>query len=204
MNVIDANAIRRALSASDDEASAAARGFAARAEREHLIDVAYASYDSPFGSGIVATTERGIVCVALPNLPVDDLLERLAMTVSPRILEAPARVDRARRELDEYFTGRRREFDLQLDWRLVTPGFYTRVLEATSRLPFGVTSTYGEIAAEAGNPRAYRAAGSALGHNPLPLVIPCHRILRSGGDVGHYGGGRAMKETLLRHEGALA
>lgn len=186
-----------------EDAEAAAARLTERAEAEGLVDVAYATYDSPVGTGIVAATERGLVSVGLPNHDLEDLLERLAVTISPRVLEAPARLDTARRELDQYFAGSRREFDLELDWRMITPGFYARVLRATSRLPFGATSTYGEIASEAGNPRAYRAAGTALGNNPLPLVIPCHRIVRTGGDIGNYGGGRPMKEFLLRHERAL-
>ena len=141
--------------------------------------------------------------VALPNEGARRPLERLAADVSPRILELPGRLDEARRELDEYFAGRRREFDLELDWRLVRPGFYGRVLRETAKLPFGVTTSYGEIAARAGNPRAYRAAGTALGHNPIPLVVPCHRVLRAGGELGDYGGGPEMKEFLLRLEGAI-
>lgn len=204
MTATDANTIRAALGAGVvEDAAAAATRLTERAEAERLVDVAYATYDSPLGTGVVAATERGLVSVGLPSQDLDGVLERLATVVSPRVLELPARLDPARRELDEYFAGRRREFDLELDWRLITPGFYTRVLKATAQLPFGATSTYGEIATEAGNARAYRAAGSALGHNPLPIVIPCHRILRTGGDVGHYAGGRAMKEFLLRHEGAL-
>jgi methylated-DNA-[protein]-cysteine S-methyltransferase len=185
------------------EAEGAARRLAERAEREGLADVAYATYESPLGTGAVAATDRGVVAISLPNRPVEDLLAELSEELSPRVLELPARLDGARRELDEYFAGRRRRFEMPLDWRLVHPGFYSRVLHATAKLPFGVTSTYGEIAAEAGNPRAYRAAGSALGHNPIPLVVPCHRVLRAGGDVGQYGGGREMKEFLLRLEGAI-
>ena len=205
MSGTDWKTIKRVLGAGVAEPAArASTRVAERAEREGLVDVAYARFDSPFGAGTIAATERGVVSVGLPNRPLDELLDQLAGAISPRVLEAPARLDAARRELDEYFAGRRREFDLALDWRLITPGFYTKVLKATSRLPFGATSTYAEIAAEAGNPRAYRAAGSALGHNPLPLLIPCHRILRAGGDVGGYAGGPSVKEFLLDHENALA
>lgn len=204
MSRTDSKTITRTLAdgLAADAAAAAAR-FAVYAGQEGLVDVAYATSESPFGTGAVAATPKGLVSVGLPNRSLDDLLAELSDAISPRLLEAPARLDAVLRELDEYFAGRRRRFDVALDWRLVTPGFYTRVLKATAQLPFGTTSTYGEIASEAGNPRAYRAAGSALGHNPLPLVIPCHRILRSGGEVGNYGGGSAMKEALLRHEGAL-
>ena len=187
-----------------EAAEVAVTRVAERAEREGLADVAYAPYDSPLGPGLVAATDRGLVAVALPNRDADDFLTQLAAGVSPRVLELPARLDRARRELDEYFAGRRREFDLGLDWSLVPPGFYGRVLRATARLPYGTTSTYGEMADRAGNPRAYRAAGTALGSNPIPLVVPCHRVLRAGGVLGDYGGGPEMKEFLLRLEGAVS
>ena len=185
------------------EAAAAARRLAQRAAEDDLIDVAYATYESPVGTGAVAATRRGVVAIGLPNRPLEDLLAQLARRISPRVLELPARLDDARRELDEYFSGARREFDLSLDWRLVAPGFGRRVLRATAKLPFGVTSTYAQIAAEAGSPRAHRAAGSALGRNPIPLVVPCHRVLRSGGQIGHYGGGPELKEYLLRLERAI-
>jgi methylated-DNA-[protein]-cysteine S-methyltransferase len=123
--------------------------------------------------------------------------------VSPRVLELPRRLDEARGELEQYFDGSRREFELEIDWRLVRRGFYGRVLRNTAKLPFGVTSTYGEIAARSGNPRAYRAAGTALGTNPIPIVVPCHRVLRTGGAIGDYGGGPEMKRGLLELEGAI-
>ena len=130
------------------------------------------------------------------------MLESLAERISPRLLEAPARLDPVRRELDEYFAGRRREFDLPLDWRL-TGGFTRKVLRETARIPFGETRSYMQMAASAGSPRAHRAAGSALGANPIPIVVPCHRVLRSGGGLGGYGGGLEVKRELLRLEGAL-
>jgi methylated-DNA-[protein]-cysteine S-methyltransferase len=185
------------------EARAAAARFAERALREGLVDVAYASFESPLGTGRVAATERGVVAVSLPSLDQEGFLARLAGEVSPRVLEAPTRLERARRELDEYFEGRRQAFELELDWRLVRPGFYGRVLRATARLPYGVTASYGEIAGLAGNPRAYRAAGTALGSNPIPIVVPCHRVLRAGGQIGDYGGGPEMKRYLLELEGAI-
>ncbi len=205
MSRTDTGTIARALrSGADDAAEAAAARFAKRAEAEGLVDVAYASFETPFGTGAVAATKRGVVSVGLPNRSLDEVLGQLADHVSPRVLESPARLDAVRRELDEYFAGSRHEFDLPLDWGLVVPGFGARVLKATARLPYGATATYGEIATKAGNPRAYRAAGTALGHNPLPLVVPCHRVLRAGGDIGNYGGGRPMKEGLLRLEGSVA
>jgi methylated-DNA-[protein]-cysteine S-methyltransferase len=185
------------------DAAAAAARFAERAEHDDLVQVAYAPYDSPFGPGHVAATRRGIVAIRLPRYSEDAFLEQLAGGVSPRVLELPARLDDARRELDEYFAGERQSFDLPLDWSLVRAGFAGRVLRATAKLPFGSTSTYGEIAARAGNPRAFRAAGTALGSNPIPIVVPCHRVLRAGGLIGDYGGGPEMKEGLLRLEGAL-
>jgi methylated-DNA-[protein]-cysteine S-methyltransferase len=177
--------------------------LAARASEEGLLDVAYATLDTPLGEAAVAATPRGLVRVALPNEGVDGMLSRIADDLSPRILEYPARLDEARRELEEYFEGRRDRFELPLDWRLSHPGFYRRVLRATSRVPFGEVITYGDAAARAGNPRAFRAAGTALGSNPLPIVVPCHRVIRAGGDVGNYGGGPEMKRFLLRLEGAL-
>ena len=201
---IDSRRIGAVLGADTGELAArAAARLAERADAEGLVDVAYASYDSPLGTGHIAATARGLVSIGLPNLEADTFLDQLASGVSPRVLELPARLDGARRELDEYFEGHRREFDLELDWRLVRSQFSSRVLHETAKLPFGATSTYGEVAARAGSPRAYRAAGTALGHNPIPIVVPCHRVLRSGGVLGQYGGGPEMKRFLLRLEGAI-
>jgi methylated-DNA-[protein]-cysteine S-methyltransferase len=172
---------------------------AAAAEAEGLVDVAYARLDSPIGDLLLAATPRGLVRVGFPGEGLDDALARLADRISPRILESPARLDAARRQLEEYFAGRRREFELELDWQL-TRGFRRRVLEATARIPYGEISTYTAMAAAAGSPRAHRAAGSALGSNPLPVVVPCHRVLRLGGALGGYGGGLEVKEALLRLE----
>jgi methylated-DNA-[protein]-cysteine S-methyltransferase len=180
-----------------------AQRLADRAEREGLLDVAYASVDTPLGTGLVAATRRGIVRVALPNERTDDVLSALAERVSPRVLEWPRRLDEARRELEEYFEGRRRDFELALDWRLARDGFSRSVLRATARVPFGRTITYTEAAARAGNPRAQRAAGNALGSNPIPIVVPCHRVIRTGGQLGNYGGGTEMKRFLLQLEGAV-
>jgi methylated-DNA-[protein]-cysteine S-methyltransferase len=177
--------------------------LAKRANGEDLLDVAYAPLDTPLGVATVAATERGLVRVMLPNEDRDQGLERIASEVSPRILEAPGRVDRARRELDEYFAGRRRDFDLEVDLRLLHGEFYRRVLGALAGVGFGQTLTYGEIAALAGNPRAHRAAGTAVGSNPVPIVVPCHRVIRSGGELGNYGGGPEMKRFLLELEGAI-
>jgi len=181
---------------------ASLRRLAERAEAEELLDVAYTSVDSPFGPLLLAATPRGLVRVNLPNYDPEETLEELAAKVSPRVLEAPAKLERARRELDLYFEGRLTEFDLPIDWRL-THGFRGKVQRAIGRIPYGQTRTYSEMARSAGNERAVRAAGTACGHNPIPIFVPCHRVLRSGGGLGGYGGGLPMKEALLRIEGVL-
>lgn len=174
----------------------------ARATEEGLIDVAYTSTDSPFGQLLLARTKRGLVRVGLPNQNPDELLSELAERVSPRVLEAPTELDEVRRELDLYFAGRLDHFDLPLDWRL-SSGFRQRVLRAIDRIPYGQTRSYTEMARKAGNERAVRAAGSACGSNPIPLVVPCHRVLRTSGALGGYGGGLPMKQALLELEGVL-
>jgi len=175
----------------------------ARAETEGLLDVAYTSVDSPLGPLVVAATPQGLVRVSYTDFRGEDqVLEELARRVSPRVLEAPARLDTVRRELDEYFEGRRQGFDVPIDWSYLA-GFTREVLRATARIGFGEVSTYAGVAADAGSPRAVRAAGNALGANPMPLVVPCHRVLRSGGKLGGYTGGVEKKEFLLHLEGAL-
>ena len=177
--------------------------LADRAEAEGLIDVAYTSVDSPLGPLVVAATPEGLVRVSYTEFRgEDEVLEELARRVSPRVLEAPARLDPVRRELDEYFEGRRQDFEVPIDWSYLA-GFTREVLRATARIGFGEVSTYAGVAAEAGSPRAVRAAGNALGANPMPVVVPCHRVLRSGGKLGGYTGGLERKEFLLRLEGAL-
>ena len=176
--------------------------LAERASAEGLLDVAYATTDSPFGSLLLARTPRGLVRIGLPNQDADALLEDLATRVSPRVLEAPAQLDDARRELDLYFEGKLTDFDLALDWQL-SKDFRREVLRAIARIPYGQTRSYTQMASSAGNERAVRAAGTACGTNPIPLVVPCHRVLRSGGALGGYGGGVPMKEGLLRLEGIL-
>jgi methylated-DNA-[protein]-cysteine S-methyltransferase len=181
---------------------ALAQEFLRRAEGEGLLDVAYSEIDSPVGRLLLAATPRGLVRVTFPVEAPERVLEQLASTVSPRILEAPARLDEVRRELDLYFEGRLREFDLPLDWQL-TRGFYRKVLRTTARIPYGQTRSYSAVASRAGSPRAVRATGTALGSNPLPIIVPCHRVLRSGGALGGYGGGIEVKRALLELEGAL-
>jgi methylated-DNA-[protein]-cysteine S-methyltransferase len=178
--------------------------MAVRAERDGLVDVAFTSVPSPFGDLLVAATRRGLVRLAYPNETVDGVLADLAASVSPRVLEAPGRLDEVRRELEEYFVGERHRFDVPVDWTLVMEGFSRRVLQATARVPFGRVTTYGDVARRAGSPRAARAAGNALGSNPIPIVVPCHRVIRSGGELGGYGGGGPERKAfLLRLEGAV-
>jgi methylated-DNA-[protein]-cysteine S-methyltransferase len=184
---------------SRDDAEAAARYFASTA----LADVSYAVVESPVGTLVLAGTERGLVRVAYEdyNGGIDRVLDALAERVSPRILEAPARLDAVRRELDEYFAGTRTAFDLPLDWTLMSK-FGRAVMQATARVGFGSTATYGEVAAQAGNAKASRAAGRALGANPIPIVLPCHRIVGASGKLTGYAGGLHRKQALLALEGA--
>ena len=175
-----------------------------RVAGEGLLDVAYATVDSPLGPLVVAATPRGLVRLAYTGSGGEgEVVEDLAGKLSPRILEAPERLDDVRRELDEYFEGRRADFDVPIDWSL-TRGFTGEVLRQTARIAYGKTSTYAEVAGRAGSPRAVRAAGNALGSNPIPVVVPCHRVLRTGGALGGYTGGVERKEFLLRLEGVLA
>jgi methylated-DNA-[protein]-cysteine S-methyltransferase len=165
-----------------------------------LLDVAYARVDSPLGPLLVAGTERGLVRLAYLSEGEDAVLDALAARLSPRVLEAPERLDPVRRALDEYFEGRRSDVDVPLDWSL-TSGFARRVLQRTARIPVGQTLTYREVAAGAGSPAGSRAAGNALGSNPIPIVVPCHRVVRSGGALGGYTGGVERTVFLLRLEG---
>ena len=184
-----------------DAVAAATARFAILAEP----DVAYAVVDTPIGQVVAANTRRGLACLSYEDHDggLDAVLDRLAAKLSPRILEAPARLDDVRRELDEYFEHRRTTFDLPLDWALVSP-FGRKVLHATANIPFGEVSTYAKVAAEAGSPKATRAAGNALGANPMPIVVPCHRVLHTGRKgIGNYTGGVHRKEALLRLEGVL-
>jgi methylated-DNA-[protein]-cysteine S-methyltransferase len=183
-------------------AAAAARRVSGRIAAEGLADVIYASVDSPFGELLLASTKRGLVRVAFPEEDLDAALERLARRISPRMVEASAPFEPARRELDEYFSGRRRSFELPLDWTLIGP-FGRDVLRVTAAIPYGAALSYGEVAARAGSPRGSRAAGNALGCNPIPIVIPCHRVMRAGGALGGYAGGPQRKRWLLELEGVL-
>jgi len=181
----------------------AAERVAERARRAGLVDVGYAEVDSPVGRLLVAATRGGLVRVAYPEEPVDHVLEELAETISPRVLEDRRITDPVRRDLDAYFEGRLRRFRAAVDWALTHPGFSRRVLEETARIPFGSVATYGELARRAGSPRAARAAGNALHDNPVPIVVPCHRVVPSTGGIGQYGGQEWRKAFLLELEGAL-
>jgi len=172
-----------------------------------LLDVAYVTEDSPLGRLLLASTPRGLARIAYldgedaRSDESDRVLADLATRISPRILEAPPSLDPVRRELDQFFAGTRHVFDIRLDWQL-TRGFARRVLRATARIPYGSVSNYREVAVAAGSPRGYRAAGNALGSNPIPIIVPCHRVLHSGGGLGGYTGGLERKRTLLAIEGA--
>src|SRR5207248_11071674 len=158
-------------------------------------DVAVASVDSPIGELLLAGTDEGLVRVAFENQDFDDVMTELAERVSPRILEAPSRLDAVRRQLDQYFEGRRTGLALPIDFQL-SHGFRRRALGFIAKIPYGQTASYREVADGAGNANAVRAAGSACATNPTPIVVPCHRVLRTGGGLGGYGGGLERKETL--------
>ena len=172
----------------------------ADAGRAGLVDVAYRVVDSPIGPLLLATTDEGLVRVAFESEGHDEVLDELAADVSPRVLRAPARLDPAARELDEYFERRRRAFDLPLDLRLAK-GFRRDVLGTLRTIGYGATMSYGEVAEAAGHPRAMRAVGTACAMNPLPIVIPCHRVIRADGTQGNYAGGPERKHALLSLEG---
>ncbi len=177
------------------------RRLSERFDEEGLLYVAYAQVDSPLGPLTLAASARGLLVVAYPDRPLDTVLEWLAREVSPRVLEAPKRLDPVRRELDEYFEGRLRKFTTKIDWAL-TRGFGKKVLQSTARIPYGEVRTYGQVAESAGSARAVRAAGNGLGSNPMPVVVPCHRVVRTGGGLGGYTGGLERKEALLAIESA--
>ena len=176
--------------------------LAGGAQAAGLLDVAFGSLDSPLGSLLVAVTPRGLVRIAYSGEDEERVLAQLAERVSPRILHAPERTDAVRRELDDYFAGSRRAFAVPVDWSLVR-GFAQDVLRATAKVPFGQVTSYGRVAEAAGSARASRAAGNALGSNPIPIVVPCHRVLHADGGLGGYSGGLERKRYLLELEGSL-
>ncbi len=170
------------------------------AEADGLVDVAWANVDTPVGRLTVAATPLGLVRIGFEG--EEDVLDSLAARLSPRVLELPSRLDTVRRQLDEYFAGRRRAFDLPID-RALSRGFRRDVLIELGRVGYGETVSYGELARRVGHPGASRAVGTAMGTNPIPIVQPCHRVLRTGGALGGYGGGLDVKRALLTLEGAL-
>ncbi len=175
--------------------------LAAAAESAGTLDLAYRTIDTPVGQLLLAATERGLVQVAFASQDHDRVLATLADRISPRILHAPARLDIVAHELDEYFAGRRRTFDVSLD-RQLSSGFRANVLAHLPDIPYGSTATYASLARDVGSPKAVRAVGSACATNPLPVVLPCHRVVRSDGTAGGYAGGAEAKAALLRLEAA--
>jgi methylated-DNA-[protein]-cysteine S-methyltransferase len=173
--------------------------LAGAAESAGVLDIAYRTLDTPLGVLLLAATDQGLVRVAYAVEDHDRVLDDLAARVSSRVLRAPARLDRAAHEIDDYLTGRRTDFDLQLDLRL-TAGFRRTVLAHLSDITYGTTASYATVAVAAGSPRAVRAVGSACAHNPLPIVLPCHRVVRSDGTIGQYLGGSEAKRMLLSLE----
>ena len=191
-----------ALSGDDaDDLARLHRRLERDAEHSDLLDVGYRTLDTPLGSLLLAATPAGLVRVAYASEGHDAVLASLAEKVSPRILRAPARLDGAAREIDEYFTGSRTQFDLPLDLRLAD-GFRRQVIEHLSEIGYGHRESYAAVAAAIGRPRAVRAVGTACARNPLPLVIPCHRVVRTDGSLGQYVGGADAKRTLLTLEAA--
>lgn len=192
-----------ALTDQDEEVRLAAlrERLADQADRAGILDVAYRTVDSPVGALLLVSTEQGLVRVAYACEGHESVLSMIAEQVSPRILCAPGRLDVVAHELDEYFAGRLREFDVQLDLRLAR-GFRREVLGHLREVGYGSTASYAVVASASGKPTAVRAVGTACAKNPLPVVVPCHRVVRSDGQVGQYVGGVAAKRTLLALEAA--
>jgi methylated-DNA-[protein]-cysteine S-methyltransferase len=194
-------ALARSLDDTPDHLSMLHDRLAAAAQAEGVLDVAYRTIDTHVGSLLLAATDRGLVRVAYAIEDHDAVLQTLADRISPRILSSAKRLDDVARELDEYFEGRRRTFDVTLDWRL-SKGFRSAVLHALPGIGYGHTASYADVARLAGSPNAVRAVGSACATNPLPIVVPCHRVVRSDGTLGGYLGGAEAKRTLLGLEAA--
>lgn len=198
----DAGWLLRALPAMDEQTAERLHArLADTAARDGILDVAYRTVDTPVGTLLLAATEQGLIRVAYPNAGHEAALEQLAELVSPRILNAPGRLDPVARQLEEYFGHRRRVFDVPLDLRLAK-GFRRGVLAHLQQIPYGSTESYAQVATAAGSPRAVRAAGTACATNPVPIVVPCHRVVRSDGSFGGYAGGPDAKRALLHLEAA--
>jgi methylated-DNA-[protein]-cysteine S-methyltransferase len=193
--------LQRALTVDPDHLRRLQRRLASAAEAEHLLDIAYRTVDTPVGRLLLAATETGLVRVAYANEDHDQVMQALADRISPRILHHPGRLDAAARELDQYFARRRRTFSIDIDWRLST-GFRATVLRHLSDIAYGHTASYTAVAQLAGSPKAARAVGTACATNPLPVIVPCHRVVKSDGSMGGYLGGLEAKATLLDLEAA--
>jgi len=198
------NDLERLLAGTSDEATAGADAsimrlraiVASRAQEQNLLDIAYRTVDTPVGQLLIAATPLGLIRVAYPGQGHDEVLNALAQRVSPRVLFAPAKLDAVARQFDDYFSRRRHGFDLAVDLQLAS-GFRRAVLEHLPDVGYGRTVSYGELAAEVGHPRAARAVGTACATNPVPLVIPCHRVVLGDGSPGSYVGGPEIKRVLL-------
>jgi methylated-DNA-[protein]-cysteine S-methyltransferase len=199
---MNTNELKRLAAGGDDRAHELADRVAAGAAGRGLLDVAVGQVDSPIGRLLVAVTPRGLARVAFEDEDRDRVLAELASRLSPRILESAAVTDDARRELEEFFAGERTRFGVKVDRRLIH-GIARDVLRATSKIPYGELSTYGGVARQIGRPTAARAVGRALGSNPIPVVIPCHRVIGAGGALTGYAGGLDRKVALLELEGSL-
>jgi methylated-DNA-[protein]-cysteine S-methyltransferase len=189
------------LDVSEDTANRLHDRLADLADREQTLDVSYRTLDTPIGLLVLAATRSGLVRVGFEREGVDHILSTLAARVSPRILASAKRLDPVATQLDEYFDGRRQTFEVALDFRL-SHGFRRTVLDHLAEIGFGRTESYAQVAAATGRPTAVRAVGSACATNPLPIVVPCHRVLRSDGTLGGYLGGLEVKASLLRLEAA--
>jgi methylated-DNA-[protein]-cysteine S-methyltransferase len=174
--------------------------FLERAEAKGLIDVAMTTMDSPIGTLLLMATPKGLVRIAFESENRDDVFGEVSERLSPRILESPRRLDPVRRELERYFDGKLQDFDVPIDWAL-SGAFTRKVLRRTARIPYGSVASYRDVAVGVGAPRGARAVGNALGANPIPVVVPCHRVVRTGGAIGGYGGGLSRKRWLLTLEG---
>jgi len=204
MNIDDMpGALAQAFPDHPDQLSRLHTRLAAAAQQDGVLDVAYRVIDSPVGPLLLAATEQGLIRVAFALEGHDAVLQSLADKVSPRILSAPGRLDAAAREIDEYFAGRRHTFGLPLDWRL-SAGFRRTVLSHLPEIGYGHTASYTAVAQLAGSPKAVRAVGTACATNPLPVVVPCHRVVRANGSMGGYRGGPEAKRALLTLEEAAA